>query len=142
MNEVTLVHLVSEETPPDLAEALALVGITEVVQIHMDTDPARTCQRISQSTSAKNLVIIATGNGCNQLPAIALAQRSSGKNILSYQLLQPVLPAFTDSWPQAPVTAYFPVGSTIPKEITLRGIRIEAFEGMPEFAALIENCVG
>jgi hypothetical protein len=139
MNEVTLVHLVNEETPPELVTLLAETNRTDYMDIQMDPDPARTCQRIAVSASNKNLIIIATGVACNQLPAIALAQRATRKQILGYQLLQPTLPPFTDSWPQAPITAYFPAGFTIPKEFALRGITIEEFSNLPELAGFIEN---
>ncbi len=114
MNEVTLIHLVNEETPPELVDLLAKTNRTHCIDVQLDPDPARTCQRIAKSTTGKNLIIIATGTACNQLPAIALAQRATGKQILGYQLLQPMLPPFTDSWPQAPITAYFPAGFSVP----------------------------
>ena len=139
MNEVAVLHLVSEATPPELSELLAHTRGIECIDVQVDPDPSRTCQRIAKSTSHKNLIIIATGTDCNQLPAIALAQRATGKQIVGYQLLQPTLPAFTDSWPQAPITAYFPAGLTVPKELTLRGITIEEFSNLPELAGFIEN---
>jgi len=139
MNLVTLVHLVNEETPPELADLLAHTRGIECINVQLNPDPARTCQRIAESTSGKNLIIIATGAACNQLPAIALAQRATGKQILGYQLLQPTLPSFTDGWPQAPITAYFPAGFTVPKELALRGIEIKEFANLPEFAGFIEN---
>ena len=139
MNEVTLVHLVSDETPPDLSDLLTKTHPTSCINILIDPDPARTCQEIAKATPSKNLIIIATGSACNQLPAIALAQRAAGRAILGYQLLQPALPPFTDSWPLAPITAYFPTGSTIPREVGLRGITIKEFTCLPEFAQFIEN---
>ena len=139
MNEVTLVHLVNEETPSELADLLAKTNRTDYIDVQVDPDPARTCQRIAHSTTGKNLIIIATGTACNQLPAIALAQRAAGKQILGYQLLQPTLPPFTDSWPQAPITAYFPAGFSVPKDLALRGITIKEFANLPEFAGFIEN---
>lgn len=139
MNEVTLVHLVSEETPADLTGVLAKTHRANCIEIQVDLDPARTCQAIAKAATTKNLVVLATGGACNQLPAIALAQRAAGRAILGYQLLQPVLPPFTESWPLAPVTAYFPTGSTIPREVALRGITIKEFTGLPEFGQFIEN---
>ena len=139
MNEVTLVHLVNDATPPELADLLTNTRQADCIEVHVDLDPARTCQRIAESTSSKNLIIIATGDACNQLPAIALAQRATGKAILGYQLLQPTLPPFTDSWPQAPITAYFPAGFSIPKELALRGINIQEYANLSEFARFIEN---
>lgn len=139
MNEITVLHLVNEATPPELSDLLANTPGINCIDIPVDSDPARTCQSIAMSTSSKNLIIIATGSGCDQLPAIALAQRATGKHILSYHLLQPTLPPSTDSWPQAPITAYFPTGSTVPKELVLRGIRIEEFDSLPDFVRFIEN---
>ena len=139
MNEVTLVHLVNEETPSELADLLAKTNRTDYVNVQVDPDPARTCQKIAKTASGKNLIIIATGIACNQLPAIALAQRATGKKILGYQLLQPTLPPFTDSWPQAPITAYFPAGFSVPKDLALRGITIKEFANLPEIAGFIEN---
>ena len=139
MNEVTLVHLVNEETPSELSDLLAKTNRTDYIDVQVDPDPARTCQKIAKSASGKNLIIIATGIACNQLPAIALAQRATGKKILGYQLIQPTLPPFTDSWPQAPITAYFPTGFSVPKDLALRGIAIQEIAGLPEFAGFIEN---
>jgi hypothetical protein len=139
MNEVTLVHLMSDETPPDLSDLLTKTHPANCIEIQVDLDPARTCQAIAKATTTKNLVVIATGGACNQLPGIALAQRATGRVIVGYHLLQPVLPPFTESWPQAPITAHFPAGSTIPREVGLRGITIKEFTGLPEFAQFIEN---
>ncbi len=141
MNEVTLVHLVSADTPTALTDALAKANFTNYVEIQVEADPARTCQKIAQATTWANLIIIATGEACNQLPAIAVAQRANGKKIVSYQLIEPSLPTFTDSWPQAPVTAYFPTGSTIPRDVTLRGIDVAEFPDLPTFAGFIDNCL-
>ncbi len=139
MNEVTLVHLVTDETPADLPDLLAQTDPTSCINILVDPDPARTCQEIAHATPNKNLMIIASSGACSQLPAIALSQRASGRAIVGYQLLQPVLPPFTEGWPQAPVTAYFPTGSAIPREITLRGITVQEFTGLPEFVQFIKN---
>ncbi len=141
MNEVTLVHLVSADTPTALTDTLANANFTNYVEIQVEADPARTCQKIAQATTWVNLIIIATGEACNQLPAIALAQRASSKKIMSYQLIEPSLPTFTDSWPQAPITAYFPTGSTIPKDVTLRGIDVAEFPDLHAFAGFIDNCL-
>lgn len=141
MNEVTLVHLVSAETPFGLAAALANTIFDHCSEIQAQTDPARTCYKISQAVTSKRLVVIATGEACQQLPAIALAQRASGNAILSYHLIEPHLPSFTDSWPQAPITAYFPSGSAIPKEVTLRGVEVEEFTDLSDFIRFIDGCL-
>jgi hypothetical protein len=142
MNEITLVQLVSGQTEqaiPNLADALTSMPFIDFIEIRMDPDVAQTCQRITAANTSKNLILIATGDSCNQLPAIAMAQRAAGKQILSYHLIEPVLPAFTDSWPQAPITAHYPTGSDVPKEVTLRGIQVEEFADLPAFARFVAD---
>jgi hypothetical protein len=141
MNEVTVIHLVSRETQPALSEELASSDFTDYIEIGLESDPAKTCAKISQSTTAAHLVIVATGEACTQLPAIALAQKAGNRKILSYQLMSPALPPFTENWPNAPITAYFPPGSTIPRDVSLRGIEVAEFPGVPAFAELIDNCL-
>lgn len=141
MNEVTVVHLVSADTHPALSAELAICNLTDYIEIQLETDPAKTCASISQSAVTAHLTIIATGKACEQLPAIALAQKAGNRKILSYQLISPALPPFTESWPNAPITAYFPPGSTIPRDVSLRGIEVARFPGEPAFAGLIDNCL-
>ena len=141
MNEVTVVHLVSADTHPALSAELAICNFTDYVEIQLETDPAKICASISQSAVTAHLTIIATGKACEQLPAIALAQKAGNRKILSYQLISPALPPFTESWPNAPITAYFPPGSTIPRDVSLRGIEVARFPGEPAFAGLIDNCL-
>jgi hypothetical protein len=141
MNEVTVVHLVSADTQSALSEELTSSDFTAYIEIQLESDPAKTCAKITQSIRTAHLVIIATGKACEQLPAIALAQKAGNRKILSYQLISPALPPFTESWPNAPITAYFPPGSTIPRDVSLRGIEVARFPGEPAFAELIDNCL-
>ena len=141
MNEVTVVHLVSADTHPALSAELAICNLTDYIEIQLETDPAKTCASISQSAVTAHLTIIATGKACEQLPAIALAQKAGNRKILSYQLISPALPPFTETWPNAPITAYFSPGSIIPRDVSLLGIEVASFPGEPAFAALIDNCL-
>jgi hypothetical protein len=65
---------------------------------------ARTCAAINALSPAPPLVLVAHGERVPLLPAVALSQRSSHRTVLGYLLIDPVLPAVTDSWPDAPVT--------------------------------------
>ena len=141
MNEVTVVHFLSADTHPALSAELTTYNFTDYIEIQLETDPAKTCANITQSATTAHLVIIATGKACEQLPAIALAQKAGNKKILSYQLISPALPPFTETWPNAPITAYFSPDSIIPREVSLRGIEVAGFPGEPAFAALIDNCL-
>lgn len=50
------------------------------------------------------LRIVAHGDLALLLPAVALSQRSMHRAVEGYVLIDPVLPAVTDSWPDARVT--------------------------------------
>lgn len=141
MNEVTVVHLISRETQPGLSEELFRADFTDYTEIQLESDPAKTCAKISQSATTAHLVIIASGEACEQLPAIAVAQRAGNRKILGYQLISPTLPPFTENWPHAPIAAYFPPDSTIPRDVVLRGIEVAEFPGLPAFVELIDNCL-
>jgi hypothetical protein len=53
---------------------------------------------------APPLTIVAAGEWARLLPAVALSQRSAHRRVAEYLLIDPVLPAVSDTWPDAPVT--------------------------------------
>ena len=65
---------------------------------------ARLCAAINAGEPQPPLTIVAHGPWARHLPAVALAQRSSHRTVDRYVLIEPELPAVTDSWPDAPVT--------------------------------------
>lgn len=65
---------------------------------------ARMCAAISALSPTPPLRIVAHGDLAQLLPAVALSQRSLHRPVDRYVLVDPTLPAVTDSWPDAPVT--------------------------------------
>ena len=63
----------------------------------------RMCAAIASIAPTPPLLIVADGARALLLPAVALAQRSAHRRVRGYLLLEPELPAVTDSWPDAPV---------------------------------------
>jgi hypothetical protein len=65
---------------------------------------ARLCAAINARGPQPPLTIVAAGALARHLPAVALSQRSNHRTVERYVLVDPELPAVTDSWPDAPVT--------------------------------------
>jgi len=66
--------------------------------------PARICAAINLLDPEPPLAVVAEGELARLLPAIALSQRTAHRRVAEYLLIDPVLPAVTDAWPDAPVT--------------------------------------
>ena len=66
---------------------------------------ARVCAAITRLAPAPPLVIVAEGEWAELLPGIALAQRAARRAVRAYVLLDPVLPAVSEQWPDARVHA-------------------------------------
>lgn len=65
---------------------------------------ARICAAITGADPEPPLTIVAAGVGAVNLPAVARAQHSAHRRVVGYLLVDPVLPAVTDTWPDAHVT--------------------------------------
>lgn len=65
---------------------------------------ARTCAAINLLGPRPPLVVVADGARALLLPAVALSQRRMHRRVHEYVLVDPVLPAITEGWPDAPVT--------------------------------------
>ena len=83
--------------------------------------PARLCAAITLIDPKPPLAIVAHGDLALVLPAIALAQRSAHRRTAEYLLVDPVLPAVTDVWPDAPVTVACDLTSHASIQGRLRG---------------------
>ena len=66
---------------------------------------ARVCAAITRLAPAPPLVIVAEGEWAKLLPGIALAQRAARRAVRAYVLVDPVLPAVSEQWPEARVHA-------------------------------------
>lgn len=98
---------------------------------------ARMCAAITALQPEAPLIIVAEGERARLLPAIALSQRSNRRAVIGYVLVDPLLPAVTDSWPDAPVTVVTDdAGSDASVQGRLRGWRVLTRE---QYAADREN---
>jgi hypothetical protein len=93
--------------------------------------PARLCASINLIDPAPPLAIVAHGDLALLLPAIALAQRSAHRRTAEYLLVDPVLPAATDAWPDAPVTVACDPTSDASIQGRLRGWTVITLDEAP-----------
>jgi len=101
--EVTVLALMGSSSAP-------IEGASPVRPIDGDAPLAtRTCAAIAQLAPTPPLAVIAPGAAAELLPAIALAQRTAGRPILGYLLIDPPAAALrpsTEQWPDARVTVH------------------------------------
>jgi len=65
----------------------------------------RVAEVVEQGVVAAPFVVVAVGAACTGIPAFAVAQRASRRQISAYVFIEPVLPpAGAGDWPDAPVT--------------------------------------
>ena len=69
-----------------------------------DALAARVCAAISRLLPEPPLVIVAGNDAAQLLPSVARAQHSAHRRVVAYLLIDPDLPAVSDTWPDAPVT--------------------------------------
>ncbi|MGI9135898.1 MAG: hypothetical protein ACR2JS_02410 [Candidatus Nanopelagicales bacterium] len=88
----------------ELPEIVDIGGI-EVVPSADGAIPliARVCAEITRLAPTPPLVIVTQGELALLLPGIALAQRTARRSVLAYVLVDPVLPAVSEQWPDARV---------------------------------------
>lgn len=98
-------------------------------------DSKLVCAAIIGSDVAPPLVVVAHGDACHLLPAVALSLRTQHRDTAGYVLIDPDAPPSTDIWPEAPVTV---VSGTEQVGTSLRGWPIvPAPQGIPEAVAKV-----
>lgn len=61
------------------------------------------CAAIISARPTPPLIVIASGEACRLLPAVALSLRTQHLHTSAYVLVDPDAPPSTDTWPEAPV---------------------------------------
>lgn len=84
------------------------------------------CAALISAQLAPPVVVVARGNACLMLPAVALSLRTQHKDTSGYVLVDPDAPPATDTWPESPVLV---VSSTEATGTSLRGWTIVRSEG-------------
>ena len=104
----TVLVLPSED--PRLNTGLGAVLDSTVNARIIDPEPgpgspsARACSAINALAPTPPLTVVAFGETALVLPALALSQRTAHRRVMEYVLVDPRLPAVTESWPDARVT--------------------------------------
>lgn len=106
----------------DVLDALRESG-RSVVDLTSPTESKAICAALIGADIAPPVVIVAYGDTCRVLPAVALSLRTQHRDTAGYVLIDPDAPTSTDTWPEAPVIA---VSTTEPDGTSLRGWPIRA----------------
>lgn len=142
-----IVHLTSIETPEGVTRSLPqALGESQLITIEVGDSIPQLCLEINRSVNedqpgyqgdARQVVFIASGATCLDLPAIARSQAASHRPVISYALISPVFPVSTDQWPNAPVTVYLPAAQDPERSVSLRGFQVVHFDSPEHLARLI-----
>lgn len=84
------------------ARSAVIDGLPGAMDVHGVT-ATEVCGDLVRRDPEPPLIVIAHGSSCGLLPAVALAQRTAHRRVGAYVVVDPVAPASTDTWPDAPV---------------------------------------
>lgn len=93
-------------------------GGHRVFDVSTPMDSKIMCAAIINASLTPPLVVVAHGDACQLLPALALSLRTQHRATTAYVLIDPDAPPSTDTWPEAPV---FVVSGSEPNGRSLRG---------------------
>ena len=131
------VILVSDD---DLAVVLD-VPVIEVSGLGdwVPTAAMRVVEVVEQGFITAPFVVVAVGDACTGIPAFAVSQRSSRRQIAAYVFIDPVLPsAGTGDWPDAPVTVVTS-DEAIAHSAQLRGWTVTSAAAADVIAEVVEE---
>lgn len=75
-----------------------------VLDVVAPVESKAVCAALIDADVTPPLVVIAHGDACRLLPAVALSLRTQHRDTAGYVLIDPDAPQSTDTWPEAPVT--------------------------------------
>ena len=91
----------------DLAIAENGVADQDVADLHAPIYAQRLCAALMSVHCPEPVTFVAYGPTCLALPAVALSMRSQHRRVRSYVLIDPHLPASSDTWPDCPVSVVY-----------------------------------
>lgn len=100
-----------------VVEALRDSG-RSVIDLTSPIESKAICAALIGADVVPPVVIVAHGDTCRFLPAVALSLRTQHRDTTGYVVIDPDAPSSTDTWPEAPVIA---VSTTEPDGMSLRG---------------------
>ena len=98
-------------------QALADNGLF-VLDVDTPVDSKSICATLLGADLNPPIVVIAHGDSCLVLPAVALSLRTQHRNTAGYVLIDPDAPPASDTWPESPVLV---LSSTEATGTSLRG---------------------
>ena len=81
----------------------------------------RLCAALMSVHCPEPVTFVAYGPTCLALPAIALSMRSQHRRVRSYVLIDPHLPASSDTWPDCPVSVVYEDSEDVSSVVRLSG---------------------
>ena len=95
----------------------------------------RLCAALMSVHCPEPVTFVAYGPTCLALPAVALSMRSQHRRVRSYVLIDPHLPASSDTWPDCPVSVVYANSEDVSSAVRLSGWEWVASQ-QPEDAVL------
>lgn len=102
----------------ELTEALPE---SEVFDLGGSSDAQRMCAALLTCPALDPVTFISHGPTCTSLPAVALSMRTQHRQVRSYVLVDPVLPALSEGWPDCPVSVVYTDEALVSSNVRLRG---------------------
>ena len=104
-----------------------------VLDLDTTVEAKAICAALLRASLLPPIVVIARGDACLTLPAVALSLRTQHRDTCGYVLVDPDAPPATDTWPESPVSV---VSSTEATGTSLRGWSVVRSEGnVPELVS-------
>ena len=99
----------------------------------------RVAEVVEQGFVTAPFVVVAVGAACTGIPAFAVSQRASRRQIAAYVFVEPVLPtAGAGDWPDAPVTVVTS-DESIARSARLRGWAVTSEVAADVIAEVVEE---
>ena len=105
----------------DLAIAENGVADQDVADLHTPIYARRLCAALMSVHCPEPVTFVAYGPTCLALPAVALSMRSQHRRVRSYVLIDPHLPASSDTWPDCPVSVVYASSTDVSSIVRLSG---------------------
>ncbi|MEL0147634.1 MAG: hypothetical protein VW937_04205 [Actinomycetota bacterium] len=93
----------------------------DVADLHAPIYAQRLCAALMSVHCPEPVTFVAYGPTCLALPAIALSMRSQHRRVRSYVLIDPHLPASSDTWPDCPVSVVYANSEEVSSVVRLSG---------------------
>lgn len=93
----------------------------DVADLHAPIYAQRLCAALMSVHCPEPVTFVAYGPTCLALPAVALSMRSQHRRVRSYVLIDPHLPASSDTWPDCPVSVVYASSTDVSSVVRLSG---------------------